>query len=110
MAFGIARRVIAAAIVLRLDVEHDLGTSCLRSRVMRIGIFHHDIDALRRRLALVRRRDMASILVSTSPSMIMPLPRVSSAWATLPPSAGTTIFRSKPKAWQSQSIAAAAFR
>jgi hypothetical protein len=33
----------------------------------------------------------------------MSLPRVSSAWATLPPSPGTTIFRSKLKAVQSQS-------
>jgi hypothetical protein len=48
--------------------------------------------------------------VSLSPSMIMPLPNTSSAWAIAPPSPGTTIFLVKPNAVQSHSMAAVASR
>ena len=110
MAFEVARRVIPAAIVLRLDVDHDLGAGRLGPGVMRVDVIDHHIDALRDRLALRRRCDQTSVLGLDMPSMIMPLSRVSSAWAIFPPSPGTTIFRAKPKAVHSQSMAAAASR
>ena len=47
MAFEVVRRVIAAVVVLRLDVDHDLGASRLGPGVMRIDVIDHPIDALR---------------------------------------------------------------
>ena len=50
-----------------------------------------------------------SLAVSAEPGITMPLPKTSWAWWTVSPSAYTA-WRSKPKARQSQSIAAGASR
>ncbi|MGC2409393.1 MAG: hypothetical protein WA441_05215 [Methyloceanibacter sp.] len=73
---------------------------------MRIDVFDDDVEPLRVDiLRRDRRSDQAPIFGLGIASMIIPLPSTSSAWAILPASPGTTIFLSKPKAVQSQSIA-----
>src|SRR6476620_1945803 len=62
MAFEVARRVVAPAIVLRLDVDHDLGPCSFRAGVMRIDVIDHHVDTLRDRPALLWRCDQTSVL------------------------------------------------
>ena len=74
VAFEAARRVIAAAVVLRLDVHHDLGANRLGPGVMRIDVIDHHIDALRDGPTFLWCCNQTSRL-----DMFMPLPSVSSA-------------------------------
>jgi hypothetical protein len=110
MAFEVAAGVVAAAIVLRLEIEHDLRSRRLGAGVMTIDIGDDHISPLRVDARGGRRWLDEPYSVSASPSMIMPLPRVSSACVIEPPSPGTTIFRSKTNALHSRSMAAAPFR
>jgi hypothetical protein len=112
MALGIEAGIKPTPIVLILDLHDDLGAGRFGARIMRIGILDDNVGALGPDAAgslggLTQRPNSSS---RAEPSMIMPLPKVSCACATVPFSPGTTRCFSNPKALHSHSIAAFASR
>ena len=62
MAFEVAAGIVAPAIILRLELEHDLGAFRLGARVMAIDVGDDHIVALRDGLSFEGRRDQMAIL------------------------------------------------
>ena len=89
MAFEVAAGVVAAALVLRLEIEHDLRSRRLGAGVMTIDIGDDHISPLRVDARGGRRWLDEPYSVSASPSphlhpITLEIPRLRSGWIFIP--------------------------
>jgi hypothetical protein len=110
--FEISARESAPTVILILDLDHNLGAGGLRTCVdgISVGDDHMALCVSPPPTSsgcLMKRPYGESF---TDASMIIPLAKPSWAWTIVPFSPATTRCFSKPKVWQSQSMAAGVLR